>query len=84
MNVEDLLVGSHRWRMASMAIEPDGSVLMSVLPSTASAICPGVSSPCGCASGRGGFSAINPLARERSLRSGSRYSCRATAAGLRK
>jgi len=40
VNVEDLLVGSHRWRMASMAIEPDGSVLMSVLPSTASAICP--------------------------------------------
>ena len=45
MNVEDLLVGSHRWRMASMAIEPDGSVLMSVLPSTASAICPVCGTP---------------------------------------
>ena len=40
MNIDDLLVDSNRWRMASMAIEPDGSVLMSVVPSTSSAICP--------------------------------------------
>ena len=40
MNVDDLLVGSDRWRMASLAIEKDGSVMMSVVPSAVSAICP--------------------------------------------
>jgi len=42
VNVDDLLVGSDRWRMASLAIEPDGSVMMSVVPSAVSAICPPV------------------------------------------
>jgi transposase len=38
--VDDLLVGSDCWRMASLVVEPDGSVLMSVVPSTVSANCP--------------------------------------------
>src|SRR4051812_24372050 len=33
VNVDDLLVGPSRWRMASLVVEPDGSVLMSVVPS---------------------------------------------------
>jgi transposase len=48
VNVDDLLVGSDRWRMASLAIEPDGSVMMSVVPSATSATCP----VCGTASSR--------------------------------
>ena len=48
MNVDDLLVGSDRWRMASLAVEQDGSVMMSVIPSAVSAICP----VCGTPSGR--------------------------------
>ncbi len=48
MNVDDLLVGSNRWRMTSLAVEPDGSVMMSVIPSALSATCP----VCGKASGR--------------------------------
>src|SRR5205823_4288982 len=42
-------------------------------------ICPGGSSSCDCASGRGGFSAMNRTARGKSLRSGSRDSYRAMA-----
>jgi len=48
VNVDDLLVGSDRWRMASLAVEQDGSVMMSVVPSAVSAICP----VCGTPSGR--------------------------------
>jgi hypothetical protein len=102
---DDLLVGNDRWRMTSLAVEPDGSVMMSVVPSAVSAICPvvgrgvlggirgidvrhwicpGASSPCGCASGRGGSSATNQLAHGRSLRSASRDCCRAMAAGRRR
>jgi len=40
VNVDDLLVGSDRWRMASLAIESDGSVMLSVVPNTTSAMCP--------------------------------------------
>ena len=45
MNVDDLLVGSERWRMASLAVEPDGSVTMSVVPNAVSAVCPVSSTP---------------------------------------
>jgi transposase len=45
VNVDDLLVGSERWRMASLAIEPDGSVMMSVVPSAAGATCPVCGTP---------------------------------------
>jgi transposase len=47
VNVDDLLVGSDRWRMASLAVEPDGSVMMSVVPSAVSAICPVCETPSG-------------------------------------
>jgi transposase len=40
VNVDDLLVGTDRWRMASLAVEADGSVVMSVIQSAGSAICP--------------------------------------------
>src|SRR5215471_11943348 len=40
MCADDLLVGHDRWRMTSLAVEPDGPVMMSVVPSAASAICP--------------------------------------------
>jgi len=45
VNTDDLLVGSDRWRMASLVVEPDGSVMMSVVPSAASAICPVCGTP---------------------------------------
>jgi transposase len=45
VNVDDLLVGTERWRMASLAIEPDGSVMMSVIPNAASALCPVCGTP---------------------------------------
>ena len=45
MNVDDLLVGSDRWRMASLAVEPDGSVMMSVVPRAAGAIRPVCETP---------------------------------------
>jgi transposase len=45
VNVDDLLVGSDRWRMASLVVEPDGSVMMSVVPSAVSAICPVCGTP---------------------------------------
>ena len=45
MNVDDLLVGTERWRMASLAIEPDGSVMMSVIPNAVSALCPVCGTP---------------------------------------
>ena len=48
MLADDLLVGHDCWRMTSLAVEPDGSVMMSVVPSAASAICP----VCGTQSGR--------------------------------
>ena len=48
MLADDLLVGNDRWRMTSLAVEPDGSVMMSVVPSAVSAICP----VCGTRSGR--------------------------------
>jgi hypothetical protein len=35
VNVYNLLVGTDRWRMASLAVEADGSVMMSVTRSTA-------------------------------------------------
>jgi transposase len=44
----DLLVGTDRWRMASLAVELDGSVMMSVVPRATSAICP----VCGTSSAR--------------------------------
>ena len=40
MLADDLLVGNDRWRMTTLAVEPDGSVMMSVVPSAVSAICP--------------------------------------------
>ena len=40
MLADDLLVGNDRWRMTSLAVEPDGSVMMNVVPSAVSAICP--------------------------------------------
>jgi transposase len=40
VNVDDLVVGTDRWRMASLAVGLDGSVTMSVVPSAESAICP--------------------------------------------
>src|SRR5437868_14049410 len=40
MLADDLVVGNDRWRMTSLAVEPDGSVMMSVVPSAISAICP--------------------------------------------
>jgi hypothetical protein len=40
MLADDLLVGNDRWRMTSLAVEPDGSVMKSVVPGAVSAICP--------------------------------------------
>ena len=40
MLADDLLVGNDRWRMTSLAVEPDGSVMLSVVTSAVSAICP--------------------------------------------
>ncbi|MDQ6674302.1 MAG: ISL3 family transposase [Chloroflexota bacterium] len=45
MNVDNLLVGTDRWRMASLAVELDGSVMMSVVPRAVSAICPVCGTP---------------------------------------
>ena len=45
MNVDDLLVATDRWRMASLVVESDGSVLMSVVPGAISAICPVCGTP---------------------------------------
>ena len=45
MNADDLLVGTDRWRMASLAIELDGSVMMSVIPNAVSAVCPMCTTP---------------------------------------
>jgi transposase len=45
VDVDDLLMGSDRWRMASLAVEPDGSVMMSVVPSALSAVCPVCGAP---------------------------------------
>ena len=45
MLADDLLVANDRWRMTSLAVEPDGSVMMSVVPSAASAICPVCGAP---------------------------------------
>jgi transposase len=45
VNVDDLLVGSNRWRMTSLAIESDGSVMMSVVPNATSALCPVCGTP---------------------------------------
>jgi transposase len=47
VEAEDLLVGTDRWRMASLAVECDGSVTMSVVPNSATAICPVCSTPSG-------------------------------------
>ena len=40
MDATDLLVDAGRWRMASLAIEHDGSVTMSVVPSSNTCVCP--------------------------------------------
>jgi transposase len=40
VNANDLLVDGDRWRMASLAIEGDGSVTMSVVPNATSCACP--------------------------------------------
>jgi transposase len=45
VNVDDLLAGSDRWRMTSLAIESDGSVMMSVVPNATSANCPVCGTP---------------------------------------
>jgi hypothetical protein len=45
VNVDDLLVGTDRWRMAGLAVELDGSVMMSVVPRAVSAICPVYGTP---------------------------------------
>ena len=45
MNADDLLAGSNCWRMASLAIESDGSVTMSLVPNSASAACPVCGTP---------------------------------------
>jgi transposase len=45
VNADDLLVGTDRWRMASLAVELDGSVMMSVVPRAVSAICPVCGTP---------------------------------------
>jgi transposase len=38
MLADDLLAGNDRWRMTSLAVESDGSVMLSVVPSAASAV----------------------------------------------
>jgi transposase len=43
--MDDLLVGGDHWRMASLVVEPDGSVMMSVVPSARSANCPVCGTP---------------------------------------
>jgi transposase len=40
MDGDDVLVGTDRWRLASLAVERDGSVTLSVVPSSATATCP--------------------------------------------
>ena len=40
MDADDVLVDGERWRMASLAVESDGSVTMSVVPNAVSALCP--------------------------------------------
>lgn len=40
MNADELLLGTDRWRMASLVVELDSSVTMSVVPSAVSANCP--------------------------------------------
>jgi DNA-binding NarL/FixJ family response regulator len=47
VEADDLLVGTDRWRMASLAVEADGSVMMSVVPSAISALCPACGTPSG-------------------------------------
>lgn len=48
MNADDLLVDGQCWRMASLAIESDGSVTMSLVPNSAGVACP----MCGTSSSR--------------------------------
>src|SRR5918911_5664660 len=45
MIANDLLVDGQRWRMASLAIESDGSVTLSLVPNSASAACPVCGTP---------------------------------------
>jgi transposase len=45
VNADDLLLDSQRWRMASLAIESDGSVTMSLVPHAASAACSACGTP---------------------------------------
>src|SRR6266853_969157 len=40
MDGDDVLVGTDRWRLASLAVERDGSVTLSVVPSSETATCP--------------------------------------------
>lgn len=40
MDGHQLLVGTNRWRLSALAIEPDGSVTLSVVPSDGAALCP--------------------------------------------
>jgi len=44
MEANDLLVGKG-WRMASLAVECDASVTMSVVPSSATSVCPACGMP---------------------------------------
>src|SRR5450759_2929646 len=45
VDADDLLVGTDSWRMASLAVDLDGSVTMSVIPNAVSAVCPLCATP---------------------------------------
>jgi transposase len=45
VQANDLLVDGDRWRMASLAIERDGSVTMSVIPNSTMSVCPVCDTP---------------------------------------
>src|SRR5262245_57032914 len=45
MDPGQLLVGTDRWRVGTLALEPDGAVLLSVVPAAAQARCPACGTP---------------------------------------
>src|SRR5829696_5358656 len=45
MDTGQLLVGTDRWRVGTLALEPDGAVLLSVVPAAARARCPACGAP---------------------------------------
>jgi transposase len=45
MEPGQLLVGTDRWRVGTLALEPDGAVLLSVVPAAAQARCPACGTP---------------------------------------